>query len=587
MAKPHTSTAISALILSCVGAWYLLPASVLAQDQGTEGVKTVFATPPTPNNNQLSAYLLNEAEKAMLKNAVAASTRIDKQRDIYRHPYETLDFFGIKSNSKIIEIWPGQGWYSSVLSDYLKQGGGELIAAQFDTSTTNSPLVKEVVDSYSNKFAKNPQDFGKVSVVPFGPRSKDLGAKDSVDAVLTFRNIHNWLNQGWAEKAFDDFFKVLKPGGILGVEEHRAGEDSPQDPIAADGYVRQDYVIDLAKEAGFVFINASEINANLKDSKDHPFGVWTLPPVGRTAPAGKPPNPNFDQSKYKEIGESDRMTLLFMKPYPAPAKMAEKKDKSKKDSNPFGVIFGSKTPKQPEPSIPVILTPPKTTEPENSIKIVFEPVKVAYNEPTKVLQPPKPPKSEPLEPIKVDNPNAVNVDFSAPKPPPALPDFSVPSDYENQNLDDNPPPKNVENSKKPEKSKADNKKTPKPWVKPNVEKPIVKEKPEPTKTAKTTSAKGKKPPESVKSKTIDKDVPNWDKKSKKPAPSAKKTDSNTKTIVKKPDNKAKTIAKKPDSNAKTIVKKPAATTKPAAKKPAPTKKDPTIPDWNVKTKKKK
>jgi predicted methyltransferase len=283
--------------------------------------------------------ILTETEKSLLLQAInQPSIRLDQFRDKYRHPAETLTFFGIKPSDKVIEIWPGQGWYTTILAPYLKLGGGTLVAAHFDTTTTNSKLVKDMVGAFHDKYATDIGKYGNVTMSSFGPRSKDIAPENSVDAVLTFRNIHNWMNQGWADKAFADFYRALKPGGILGIEEHRADSDGTQDPLAADGYVREDFIIDIAQEAGFVLVGKSEINANPKDSKDHPFGVWTLPPVSRTAPIGQPANQNFDQSKFLAIGESDRMTLLFRKPYPDPVALA--KDNSKKSIQPVKMVFG-------------------------------------------------------------------------------------------------------------------------------------------------------------------------------------------------------------------------------------------------------
>ena len=282
-----------------------------------------------------SRPILSDTDKARLKAAVTSSLRIDNARDKYRHPEETLELFGIKSDATVVEIWPGQGWYTSILGPYLKLGGGHLIAANYDTSTSNSEIVDNVVDNFDNVFISHPDLYGDVKQVPFGPRSDDLAAPNSVDAVVTFRNVNNWMSQGWSDKAFQDFFKVLKPGGILGVEENRQDDDVPQDPLAADGYVRQDYVISLAKDAGFELVETSEINANPKDTKDHPFGVLTLPPTLITAPIGQASNPRFNNGKYKQIGESDRMTLVFRKPLinDAPKKMATSEPK------PVPVIF--------------------------------------------------------------------------------------------------------------------------------------------------------------------------------------------------------------------------------------------------------
>lgn len=327
-------TSISAVIL--ISSFSM---SAYAQEADDE---PVVASIEKVAKDQIALPQLSSEDKAKLLSSLNTPYRIDKNRDKYRHPLETLEFFGIKPGDKVVEIWPGQGWYSSILAPYLKSNNGQLIAAHFDTSTTNSPLVKSMVDDFTKKYANSPDIYGDVKIVPFGPRSKDLVEPNSVDAIVTFRNIHNWMNQGWADKAFDDFYKALKPGGLLGIEEHRADEDSPQDPLAADGYVREDYVIDMAKDAGFVLVGKSQINSNPKDTKDYPFGVWTLPPVGRTAPLGKPDNPDFDKTKYAAIGESDRMTLLFAKPLNPPimvasTNVAEKAPKGK--FNPVKVVF--------------------------------------------------------------------------------------------------------------------------------------------------------------------------------------------------------------------------------------------------------
>ncbi len=260
---------------------------------------------------------LDERAQEALRRAVKNDRRIDAQRDRWRNPEATLQFFGVRPSDTVVEIWPGQGWYSSILGPYLKQGEGKLIVGHWDAAASNSQVVRQMVDAYRARFATDQRVYGNVTVVPFGPRSMLMAAPNSVDKVLTFRNIHNWMDGGWTEKAFADFYTVLKPGGILGIEEHRGRTDEPQDPLARDGYVREDYVIQLAREAGFEFIGGAEINANPADTKDHPFGVWTLPPVSRTSPIGKTDDPGFDRKRYDEIGESDRMTLRFRKPLDA------------------------------------------------------------------------------------------------------------------------------------------------------------------------------------------------------------------------------------------------------------------------------
>lgn len=254
-----------------------------------------------------------QANEAALSAAIASNLRIDANRDAFRHPKDTLLFFGVKPSDKVVEIWPSAGWYTTIIAPYLKSGGGEYIAA-LPYSAAPSERLLQTINTYKAKYTEKPDVYGTVKVTFFGNGSGSLVAPNSVDKVLSFRNVHNWMGAGFEDKAFADFYAALKPGGHLGIVEHRAKHDKPQDPKGASGYVREDYVIALASKAGFELVGKSEINSNPKDTADHPFGVWTLPPVLRTAPGGQPANPAFDNTKYKEIGESDRMTILFRKP---------------------------------------------------------------------------------------------------------------------------------------------------------------------------------------------------------------------------------------------------------------------------------
>jgi predicted methyltransferase len=288
-----------------------VPDPQVSESQPTTGPTSVFLPPANP------VPPLDDRAREALRRAVKNDQRIDPQRDRWRNPEATLQFFGVRPSDTVVEIWPGQGWYTSILGPYLKQGDGKLIVGHFDAAASDSQFVRQMVDSYRARFAADTAVFGNVTVVPFGPRSMLMAPPNSVDKVLTFRNIHNWMAQSWTEKAFADFYTVLKPGGILGIEEHRGRTDEPQDPLARDGYVREDYVIQLAREAGFEFIGGAEINANPADTKDHPFGVWTLPPVSRSSAIGEMDDPGFDRRRYDEIGESDRMTLRFRKPLDA------------------------------------------------------------------------------------------------------------------------------------------------------------------------------------------------------------------------------------------------------------------------------
>ncbi|HEY8617276.1 methyltransferase [Phenylobacterium sp.] len=255
------------------------------------------------------------AEGMTLEQAVAGAWRLpaDKARDAWRHPVESLKFWGVAPGQTVVEFWPGAGWYTDILAPFLAQTGGKLYAANLQPDPAD-PASVAVIDAYRRKLADNPRLYGQVEITAFGPTSGPVAPAGSADVVLFLRNLHNWMAAGIAEKAFRDAFAALKPGGILGIEEHRANVGGVQDVLAADGYVQQAYVTQLAQEAGFTLAAASEINANPKDTKDHPFGVWTLPPVRRSSPRGQPDDPAFDHAKYDAIGESDRMTLRFAKP---------------------------------------------------------------------------------------------------------------------------------------------------------------------------------------------------------------------------------------------------------------------------------
>lgn len=237
---------------------------------------------------------------------------VDRTRDRWRHPAESLAFWGLKPGQTVVEFWPGAGWYTDIIAPFLAATGGKLYAANLQADA-NDPAAAAVVEAFRRRINEKPSLYGQVEITAFGPTSGPVAPAGSADLVLFLRNLHNWMAAGVAEKAFRDAFAALKPGGALGVEEHRANPGGAPDILATDGYVQQAYVVKLAQEAGFTLAAASEINANPNDTKDHPFGVWTLPPVRRTSPRGQPENPQFDRAKYDAIGESDRMTLRFVK----------------------------------------------------------------------------------------------------------------------------------------------------------------------------------------------------------------------------------------------------------------------------------
>ncbi len=250
---------------------------------------------------------------AVLHQAAQGSTRSahDKARDVYRHPEQSLGFWGLKAGDTVIDVEPGSGWWTDIIAPYLAQTGGRYIAAGADL---NDPAVTSEARkdraAFEAKYVGRPVPYGNVSVVGFGTRSGPLAPPASVDLILVSRETHNWVG-GFIQKAFADFYAALKPGGILAIEDHRAPAGA--DPARGDGYIPEAYVIEQAKKAGFSLAGRSEINANPKDTKNHPFGVWTLPPARRSSPLGQPDNPGFDHAPYDAIGESDRMTLKFVK----------------------------------------------------------------------------------------------------------------------------------------------------------------------------------------------------------------------------------------------------------------------------------
>lgn len=220
-------------------------------------------------------------------------------RDIYRNPYETLSFFKITPSMTVVELSPGGGWYTEILASFLNKSGF-LIAAHFSRNSSNNYLKRSRIN-FENKINANPI-YKNIEIVDlYSP----LAEPNSVDAVLTFRNLHNWLGSPM-DQIFSNSFKALKPGGIFGVVEHRAAEGTSIEAMKKSGYVTEEHAIEIAKKHGFELVSRAEINANPKDLKDYPKGVWTLPPSLRLKEENK--------DKYLAIGESDRMTLLFKKP---------------------------------------------------------------------------------------------------------------------------------------------------------------------------------------------------------------------------------------------------------------------------------
>jgi predicted methyltransferase len=228
-----------------------------------------------------------------------------KARDRYRHPVETLTWFGLRDDMTVVELTPGGGWYTEILAPFLAERG-RFYAADYDPKS-KTDYYRESAKRFADKLAASPALYGKVTVTVLQPPDELAIAPDgSADMVLTFRNLHNWMEDGQAEAVLRAAYRALEPGGTFGLVEHRGDASVAQDPKAASGYVNQDYAIKLVEGVGFEFVGSTEINANPADTKNHPEGVWTLPPVLALG--------DKDRDKYLAIGESDRMTLKFAKP---------------------------------------------------------------------------------------------------------------------------------------------------------------------------------------------------------------------------------------------------------------------------------
>jgi len=277
--------------------------SLLALALATAGLAASAADTPAASAAETTA------PDAALQAAIAGDWRSEanRARDQYRHPAETLAFFGLAPGQTVVEITPGGGWYAEILAPYLR-GNGTYVAAVVDPASVPEGRGRDYQqrskDGLEKTFAEAPAQFDGARVVGYDPAAPTFGEAGSADLVVTFRNVHNWRGSGQAEGMFKGFFEVLKPGGVLGVVEHRAAADVPADDKS--GYVGEAQVIAMAEAAGFRLDAKSEVNANPKDSKDHPNGVWTLPPSNN--------HDAEDAEKYRAIGESDRMTLRFVKP---------------------------------------------------------------------------------------------------------------------------------------------------------------------------------------------------------------------------------------------------------------------------------
>jgi predicted methyltransferase len=244
-----------------------------------------------------------------LTKALSGAQRTDKERarDIYRHPRETLEFFNVKPTDRVIEIEPGGGWYMAILAPYLMQNGSYLAVPYVSGSEKSRAEEEQDRSLLQKRLQADPAVFGQATIGSLTQgHVLGAGAPGSADVVLTFRNLHNWVADGHLDDNLHAFFEILKPGGTLGIEDHRARPDTPLDGMIKSGYVTEDFVIEHAKAAGFVLEASSAINNNPRDTKDYADGVWALPPTLRGG--------STDRERYLAIGESDRMTLRFRKP---------------------------------------------------------------------------------------------------------------------------------------------------------------------------------------------------------------------------------------------------------------------------------
>jgi predicted methyltransferase len=264
----------------------------------------------------LAAAPLVSAQKAPETTSGAALTKLQevvngahraperKARDKYRHPVETLSFFGIQPTMTVVELWPFGGWYTEILAPYLKDKG-KLYAAAMDPASTN-PNEKKYNADLKAMFDARPELFSKVEQTVLAPSKYQIAPDGSADLVVTFRNIHNWVWQGMDKDVYAAAFRALKPGGVLGVVEHRNNDPKYEPKQPGNAYVGEDYAVAAIEAAGFKLAGRSDINRNPKDTKDYPKGVWTLPPIYALG--------DQDRAKYAAIGESDRFTLRFVKP---------------------------------------------------------------------------------------------------------------------------------------------------------------------------------------------------------------------------------------------------------------------------------
>lgn len=274
---------------------------------------------------QAWAFTGEQSNEDRLKQVIAGNHREarNKARDVYRRAFETLTFFGVTPDMTVVETWSGSGWYTEILAPYLT-GSGKLYSVKYDHKLVNSwseqvegtymGLRKDKVNScinnlqigFADKLKASPNLYREVVIGEVSKENTAVAPEGSADLVLACRNVHYWMRFGYAETAFKAMYKALKPGGVLGVVQHRANPEEVPDHLALSGYVPENAVVKMAEAAGFTLVKKSEVNANSKDTRNHPNGVWSLPPTLRQDAK--------HHAKYRAIGESDRMTLKFVKP---------------------------------------------------------------------------------------------------------------------------------------------------------------------------------------------------------------------------------------------------------------------------------
>jgi predicted methyltransferase len=282
----------------------LLGASLVVLSACSGGTDTKSQTPKTETPKK-------EAMKTptTIADIIAHPRRAENAaRDQFRNPKETLEFFEVEAGKKVGEVWPG--WYTPIIAPYLAENGGTYVAI---LRQGDDERVLKRNAAFTDKYV-GAEGFGNIDVAKFGSQDMPILETGDLDVLLTFRNVHSWMRGGYNDKAFADFYAALKPGGILGIVQHRLPESATQDPNGGTGYVQESFIKDMAKQAGFEFVASSEINANPRDTADHPFGVWTLPPASYVPKDTNEIPEDFDPSLFKNIGESDRATLKFRKP---------------------------------------------------------------------------------------------------------------------------------------------------------------------------------------------------------------------------------------------------------------------------------